>query len=61
MFADDSNLFCLNEEIKPLFMRANLELKKISEWFRVNKLSLNEDRTRFTLFHRPKDRDNLHL
>ena len=42
-------------------MKANLELGKIYEWFRVNKLSLNEDKTRFTVFHRPQDRDNLPL
>ena len=38
-----------------------MELKKISEWFRANKLSLNEDKTTFTLFHRIQDRDNLPL
>ena len=58
-FADDTNLFCLNKEIKMLFLKANLELGKISEWFQVNKLSLNEDRARFALLHRPQDRDNL--
>ena len=42
-------------------MKANLELGKISEWFRANKLSLNEDKTRVTLFHRHQDRDNLPL
>ena len=61
MFADDTNLFYLNKNIKPLFLKANLELWKISEWFRANKLSLNEDKNRFTLFHRPQDRDNLPL
>ena len=61
MFADDTNLFCANKKIKPLFLKANLELRKISEWFRANKLSLNEDKTRFTLFHRPQDIDNLPL
>ena len=34
---------------------------KISEWFRVNKLSFNEDKTKFTISHRPQDRDNLLL
>ena len=34
---------------------------KISEWFRVNKLSFNEDKTKFTISHRPQDRDNLPL
>ena len=42
-------------------MKANLELGKIFEWFRANKLSLNEDKTRFGLFYRPQDRDNLSL
>ena len=27
-----------------------MELRKISEWFRANKLSLNEDKTRFILY-----------
>ena len=49
-FADDTNLFCSNKKIRPLFLKANLELRKISEWFRANKLSLNEDKSRFTLF-----------
>ena len=61
MFADDTNLLCLNKEIKLILFKANLELGKISEWFRANKLSLNENRTRSTLFHRPQDRDNLLL
>ena len=61
MCGDDTNSFCSNKEIKPLFFKANLELEKISEWFQPNELSLNEDKTRFTLFDRPQDRDNLPL
>ena len=38
-----------------------MELKKISEWFWANKLSLNEDKTTFTPFHRIQDINNLHL
>ena len=55
MFADDANLF----------LWGNLELEKISEWFSANKLQIkkswNEDRTRFTLFRRPQNKDNLPL
>ena len=61
MFADDTNLFCSSNDIKTLFLNTNLELKKISERFRANKLSLNEDKTTFILFHRIQDRDNLPL
>ena len=38
-----------------------MELKKISKWFWANKLSLNEDKTTFTFFHRIQDRENLPL
>ena len=61
MFADDTNVRCSSNDIKTLFLNTNLELQKISEWFWANKLSLNEDKTTFTLFHRIQDRDNLPL
>ena len=37
MFADGTNLFCLSNDIKTLFLNINLELKKNSEWFWANK------------------------
>ena len=42
-------------------MKVNIEHEKISEWFQANKLSLNEDKTRFTLFSSFQDRENLPL
>ena len=50
MFAEDKNLFSKSKTVKTLFLKANIELKKISERFQANKLSLNEDKTRFILF-----------
>ena len=61
MFADYRNLFCKSKTVNTFFPKANMELKKLSEWFQTNKLSLNEDKTRFTLFHKLQDRDNLPL
>ena len=61
MFADDTNLFCSSNDIKTLFLNTNLELHKISEWFRANKLSLNEYKTTFALFYRIQDRNNVPL
>ena len=61
LFADDTNSFCSIKEIKPLFLKVNLELGEISEWFQADKLSLNEGKTTVALFHMPQDKDNLPL
>ena len=37
----------------------NNELKKIYEWFNTNKLSLNADKTKYPLFHKPSKTDDL--
>ena len=34
---------------------------KVSQWFKANKLSLNERKTKFTIFHKPRDKDNIPL
>ena len=61
MFADGANRFYSHKNINILFKNANDELEMISQWFRANKLSLNEKKTKFTLFHKPCDKDNLQL
>ena len=61
IFADDTNLFCSGKHIKTLFQTANIELEKIAICFQANKLSLNESKTKFTLFHISWDKDNLPL
>ena len=61
MFADDTNLFFSHKDIKELFRIVNIELDKICTWFKANKLSLNEGKTKHTLFHKPKDKDNIPL
>ena len=61
MFADDTNLFCSGKHIKTLFQAAEIELEKTAIWFKANKLSLNESKTKFTLFHKSWDNDNLPL
>ena len=58
MFADDTNLFFSHKDIKELFRIVNIELDKICTWLQANKLSLNEGKTKYTLFHKPKDKDN---
>ena len=57
MFADDTNLFHSHANIKTLFKIVNNELNKLNGWFKANKLSLNVDKTKYTVFHRLNQRD----
>ena len=50
LFADDTNLFCTNDKLDILVNDINVELVKIFTWVRVNKLSLNIEKTNFMLF-----------
>ena len=51
MFADDTNLFLSDKNIDILFTKMNIELAKVSTWFKANKLSLNTSKTKFSIFH----------
>ena len=46
MFADDTNLSLSNKDINKLFNDLNVELQKMSIWFKANKLSLNLTKTK---------------
>ena len=61
MFADDTNLFYTEENIKTLFDIVNIELQKISQWFISNKLSLNITKPKYSFFHKPSKKDNIPL
>ena len=50
MFDDDTNLFLSNENIGEIFQQMNKELKSVSIWFKANKLSINIDETKWTIF-----------
>ena len=54
MFADDTNLFLSNKDINKLFNDMNVELQKMSIWFKANNLSPNLTETKWTLFHSQK-------
>ena len=38
-----------------------MDLEKVSEWFRANKLALNIKKTNYTLFHKNSTKDDLPL
>ena len=53
MFADDTNLFFGHSDITTLFKIVNDELMiKTKKWFSANKLLLNVENTKFSLFHK---------
>ena len=50
LFAEDTNLFCTNDKLDVRVNDINVELVKIFTRVRVNKLSLNIEKTNFMLF-----------
>ena len=61
MFADDTKLFLCHQNIDTLFKRFHQELKKIGDWFKANKLSLDNRKSKYTLFHKKSFKDKLPL
>ena len=52
MFADNTNLFYTNKNIKVLFEIVIKELHYVLEWFIANKLSLHDGKTKYLFFHK---------
>ena len=59
LFVDDTNLFCSNNTIRTLFEPANQGPSQINDWFLANKLSLNVGKTKYMLFHKLTDQENI--
>ena len=51
MFAHDTNLCISHKNIDTLFAIMNVELENVSTWFKSSKLSVNVDKTKWSLFH----------
>ena len=41
LFADDTNLFLSGKDVIKLQQEVEMDLNRISEWLKINKLSLN--------------------
>ena len=61
LFADDTNLFCSDNNMRALFETANQELSQINDWFLANKLFLNVEKTKYMLFHKLTHQENIPL
>ena len=49
------------KDISYLFETANLQLKRINQWFISNKLSLNVRKTKYSFFRKPSKRKDIPL
>ena len=59
IFADDRNLFYSHQNINDLFSTVNSELECINRWFKANKLSLNIEKTKCTLFYKKSAKNEI--
>ena len=60
-FADDTNLLIKNSSLKQLKKHLNLDLRKLCNWLKANKISLNCSKTELILFRHPNKHINYDL
>ena len=53
--------FFSGKDSHSLFNTVNNEFSNINPWFNSNKLSLNSDKSKFILFYKVRQRDNIPL
>ena len=58
MFVDDTNSFCSSKDTKT-FETLNFELRKISEWLKTSKISINMNNTNFIFFQPCRASENV--
>ena len=58
LFADDTNLFIIGNDINDIEIRCNKAVSLIAQWMNANKLAINYDKTHYMLFL-PKSKQNL--
>lgn len=54
IFADDTCALDKDSNLENLITRCNTELQKLANWFSTNKISVNVNKCKFILFHRPR-------
>jgi len=61
LFADDTNLFHIDKDLVTLFKTVNVDLHKLSDWFKANLLSLNIKNTNMLFTNRKYNMLELNL
>ena len=51
LFADDTNIIYNDLSYADLYSKAQIDLSSVCDWFASNKLSVNESKTKFMVFH----------
>ena len=59
LFADETTFQISSNNLKDLLKLANLELEKASDWFKENKLTLNVSKTKYILFQKKNDTNDI--
>ena len=54
MYADDTHVTLTSDSVERLFEDAREEMKNISEWMRINKLSINPQKTEYMIIGHPR-------
>ena len=55
LFADDTSLSLVGSDYSQLLVRFNSLLSKVTQWFKINLLSLNVGKTKYFLFSNVKE------
>ena len=56
LFADDTNVFVSGTSIEQIVLDSEKKLEDLDKWFNANQLTLNIDKTMFTLFSNKKNK-----
>ena len=56
LFADDTNTIYKSNSYENLKHLVTKDLQNISDWFKANKLALNETKTKFVIFHKSRNK-----
>jgi hypothetical protein len=51
LFADDASGLKASNNLSELVDKCNIEIQKLANWFRANKMSVNTNKTKFIIFH----------
>ena len=61
LYADDTAIFFENENAETLQHDINLDLPRVSEWLKSNKLSLNTDKTFYQIYNMSREEVNIDI